>query len=143
LLGSDVVFEEHTCVALKRAVPRLGLLPGALGVVIHVYPDLKAYEVEFLREDGTTLGVETIKTDDLQLSARTPPSVRSTVKDSQDPLGNPAYPLDDGPKSAEYIATLRADAREHMPIGRLIDRKELFESSGDGPGANQPLVDDD
>jgi hypothetical protein len=143
LLGSDVVFEEHTCVALKRAVPRLGLLPGALGVVIHVYPDHKAYEVEFLREDGTTLGVETVEADDLQLAARTPPSVRSTAMDSQDPLGNPAYPLDDGPMSAEYIAALRADVREHMPMGRLIDRKDLFESSGDAPGANQPLVDAD
>jgi hypothetical protein len=59
-----IVFEligEHTQVVLKHSLPSLGLAAGTSGVVVHVYADSKAYEVEFLSPEGNTLGVATVK----------------------------------------------------------------------------------
>lgn len=58
---------EHSCVRLTRAVPEHQLLVGALGTVVHVYPDDDAYEIEFV--DGATertLAVVTLTAEDLR-----------------------------------------------------------------------------
>ena len=52
---------EHTQVVLKHSLPSLGLAAGTFGVVVHVYADSGAYEVEFLSLEGNTLGVATVK----------------------------------------------------------------------------------
>lgn len=62
------MLDDHTQVALTRALPSLGLEPGAVGVVVHAYGNGSAYEVEFLSLDGTTIGVATVAAVDLRLS---------------------------------------------------------------------------
>jgi hypothetical protein len=52
---------EHTQVVLKRSLPSLGLPAATFGVIVHVYDNGAAYEVEFLKPDGSTLGVATVK----------------------------------------------------------------------------------
>lgn len=56
---------EHTQVALKRSLPSMGLESGAVGVVVHTYGNGDACEVEFLSQDGNTIGVFTVKAADL------------------------------------------------------------------------------
>lgn len=46
---------------LKQSLPSIGLAAGTSGVVVHVYADSKAYEVDFLSPEGNTLGVATVK----------------------------------------------------------------------------------
>jgi len=60
------MLKEHAQVTLKRALPSLGLEPGALGIVVHVHTDFDAYEVDFLSWDGQTVGVETVEARDLE-----------------------------------------------------------------------------
>jgi len=60
------MLQEHTQVVLKKPLPGLGLEPGDVGVVVHVYGDGSAYEVEFMTMDGNTIGLETIAAEDLR-----------------------------------------------------------------------------
>src|SRR5450830_820806 len=60
------MFKEHAQVTLKRALPSLGLQPGAVGIVVHVHTDFEGYEVEFLNWAGQTIGVETVEDRDLE-----------------------------------------------------------------------------
>lgn len=54
------MFEEDTRVVLTRTLSSLGLEPGDVGVVVHIYANGAAYEVEFLSSDGSTIGVSTV-----------------------------------------------------------------------------------
>lgn len=60
------MFDENTQVVLKCALPGLGLEPGDVGVVVHIYTNGAAYEVEFLSLDGNTIGVATVVAADLR-----------------------------------------------------------------------------
>lgn len=60
------MFDENAQVVLKRCLPNLGLEPGDVGVVVHIYANGAAYEVEFLSLDGNTIGVATIEAADLR-----------------------------------------------------------------------------
>ena len=60
------MLKEHSQVVLKKSLPSLGLEPGDVGVVINVYEQGSAYEVEFLTMDGHTIGLETIDANDLR-----------------------------------------------------------------------------
>ena len=53
--------KEHERVVLKSPVPGEGLEAGDVGTVVHVYRDGKAYEVEFLTQDGRTAAVVTLQ----------------------------------------------------------------------------------
>ena len=57
---------EHDPVVLTKDLPSSGLVAGDVEVAVHVYPDGAAYEVEFLRYDGTTIGVATLKADSVR-----------------------------------------------------------------------------
>lgn len=59
------LLQEHETVRTCRDIPHLNLPAGASGVVVHRYPKGVAYEVEFIIEDGQTLGVETLRADEL------------------------------------------------------------------------------
>lgn len=65
-------FNEYDVVSLRREVPEHGLKPGARGTVLVVFRDAKppAYEVEFLRADGTTRALVTLSEDLLSLTER-------------------------------------------------------------------------
>ena len=54
------MIREHDFVVLTRAVPEARLEAGDVGVVVHVYRDGAAFEVEFTRIDGDTVAVETL-----------------------------------------------------------------------------------
>jgi hypothetical protein len=50
---------EHDHVALTKSLPDLGLKPGDVGVVVHVNPNGKSCEVEFMTEQGISVSVVT------------------------------------------------------------------------------------
>jgi len=52
---------EHERVVLTGPVPADGLVAGDVGTVVHVYPGAAAFEVEFLRLDGSTAAVATVE----------------------------------------------------------------------------------
>ena len=60
------MLREHSQVVLKKPLPKLGLEPGDVGVVVHIYAQGAAYEVEFLTMDGNTIGLETVDAGDLR-----------------------------------------------------------------------------
>jgi len=60
------MFDENAQVVLERSLPSLGLEPGDVGVVVHIYANGAAYEVEFLSLDGNTIGVATVEAADLR-----------------------------------------------------------------------------
>jgi hypothetical protein len=65
------MFQEYQKVRLKKDMPGENLSAGAKGVVLIVYeaPDLpRAYEVEFLDQDGGTLALLTLTDDDIEIS---------------------------------------------------------------------------
>jgi ATP-dependent exoDNAse (exonuclease V) alpha subunit len=52
---------ELQTVALTRDDPEHGLVAGDIGTVVHVYPNQDAAEVEFVRADGLTVAVLTLR----------------------------------------------------------------------------------
>jgi hypothetical protein len=56
-----MMLSEHDRVILLEALPSEGLEPGDVGVVVHVYADGTAYEVEFRMLDGHTAAVVTLE----------------------------------------------------------------------------------
>jgi hypothetical protein len=61
---------EHERVVLTTAIHGEGLEPGDVGVVLHVYADGLAYEVEFTSLDGHTAAVVTIEADQVRPVSR-------------------------------------------------------------------------
>jgi hypothetical protein len=59
-------FSEHDLVTCMVPIPRLSLAAGATGRIVHVHGQGLAFEVEFLRKDGATLGLETVSATDLK-----------------------------------------------------------------------------
>ena len=53
---------ENERFSLENAVKMYanGVLPGAVGAVVHTYPNNAAYEIEVLRSDGNTVAVNTV-----------------------------------------------------------------------------------
>lgn len=60
------MIKEHDRVVLTTDVPAEGLRAGDVGAVVHVYPDGKAYEVEFVTLGGETLAVVTLEADQVR-----------------------------------------------------------------------------
>ncbi len=57
---------EHSVIVLTRDLPELSLRAGDVGAVVHVYPDEKAYEIEFVTGSGQTVAVETLEPKDIR-----------------------------------------------------------------------------
>ena len=57
---------ELETVALTRDVPEHNLVSGDIGTVVHVYPSGEAVEVEFVRADGITVAVLTLRNSDIR-----------------------------------------------------------------------------
>lgn len=60
------MFQQHARVVLASPLPALGLEPGDVGVVVHIHGQAAAYEVEFMSLDGRTIGVQTLRADQLR-----------------------------------------------------------------------------
>jgi hypothetical protein len=74
------VIREHDTVVLTRDLPSAGLVAGDVGVVVHVYADGGAYEVEFLSFDGDTIAVETLEAGSIRrVGTRDVPHVREVA----------------------------------------------------------------
>lgn len=52
---------EHASVVLPEGIPAAGLEAGDVGVVVHIYCNGEAYEVEFMTLDGGTLSVQALE----------------------------------------------------------------------------------
>ncbi len=52
---------QHASVVLTENIPASGLEAGDVGVVVHVHRDGKAYEVEFMSLNGSTLAIQTLE----------------------------------------------------------------------------------
>ena len=57
---------EHSMVVLNDARTADGLHAGDVGAVVHVYAEGKAYEVEFVDGDGTTVALLTLEAADIR-----------------------------------------------------------------------------
>jgi Domain of unknown function (DUF4926) len=55
------VIAELETVALTKDVPEYRLVTGDVGTVVHVYANGEAVEVEFVRADGVTVAVLTLR----------------------------------------------------------------------------------
>jgi hypothetical protein len=51
---------EHSLVVLNSDMPGAGLYAGDVGAVVHMHGQGKAYEVEFVDGDGTTIALLTL-----------------------------------------------------------------------------------
>ncbi len=51
---------EHSIVVLNSDMPDAGLHAGDVGAIVHVYGQGKAYEVELIDGDGTTIALMTL-----------------------------------------------------------------------------------
>lgn len=58
---------ELDTVVVNKDILEHGIERGDIGVIVHTYEDKAAVEVEFVSGEGTTLGVITLKTDDVRL----------------------------------------------------------------------------
>ena len=54
---------EHSIVVLNSDIPDAGLRAGDVGAIVHVHGQGKAYEVEFVDGDGTTVALMTLDSD--------------------------------------------------------------------------------
>lgn len=74
------MISEHDSVALTRDLPAVGLVAGDVGVVVHIYEDRAAYEVEFVNFDGETIAVESLEAAAVRrVGTRDVPHVREMV----------------------------------------------------------------
>lgn len=75
-----MMIKEHESVVLTVDLPSAGLVAGDVGVVVHIYGNGKAFEVEFIAFDGSTLAVETLDAKKIRpLRPREMPHVRDVV----------------------------------------------------------------
>ncbi len=57
---------EHKQAVLMVDLPDYDLKAGDVGVVVHIYPNATAYEVEFFTLDGHTVDVVTIESNQVR-----------------------------------------------------------------------------
>lgn len=60
------MISELDTVALTRDIPEHNLVAGDIGTVVHGYSSDDALEVEFVRGDGVTLAVLTLRNADVR-----------------------------------------------------------------------------
>lgn len=57
---------EHDQVLIRHDVPAAGLRAGDVGMVVGVYGQGRAFEVEFMTADGDTVAVETLAVEQVE-----------------------------------------------------------------------------
>ncbi len=61
---------EHERIVLTVDLPEYGLRVGDIGVVVHIYREDAAYEIEIVSADGHTLDVVTVGADQVRAVSR-------------------------------------------------------------------------
>ncbi|MDX2076677.1 MAG: DUF4926 domain-containing protein [bacterium] len=56
-----MMIDEHKQAILTVDLPEYDLKAGDIGVIVHIYPDGHAYEIEFFTVDGHTVDVVTVE----------------------------------------------------------------------------------
>lgn len=64
------MFDELDTVVLTRAIKECGLKKDDLGIIVHLYDDKKAMEVEFVAASGKTIAVLTLAPKDIRPMAK-------------------------------------------------------------------------
>lgn len=59
-------FLEHKQIVLTNNLPEHDLKAGDVGVIVHIYPNAVAYEVEFFTLDGHTVDVITVEANQIR-----------------------------------------------------------------------------
>ena len=57
---------EHSTVVLEHDLPEAGLTTGDVGAVVFVHNEGKAYEVEFVDGDGSTIALVTLNAEEVR-----------------------------------------------------------------------------
>ena len=70
------MINELEIVTLTHDVAEYNLKRGDRGTVVHCYGDGKAYEVEFINNDGRTIALLTLADADIQIEILTSSSVK-------------------------------------------------------------------
>ena len=65
-MAEERAIAELDLVALKRDVAEHGLRTGDIGTVVHRYADGRAFAVELMTGDGTTIAVLTLPLTDIR-----------------------------------------------------------------------------
>jgi hypothetical protein len=65
-MSAERTIAELDPVVLSRDVPEHGLRKGDVGMVVHRYAGGRAYEVELMRGDGSTIAVLTLTATDIR-----------------------------------------------------------------------------
>jgi hypothetical protein len=60
------MIKEHDQVVITANLPEHNLEAGDVGVVVHIYNDGEAYELEIFALDGRTLDVVTVEADQVR-----------------------------------------------------------------------------
>jgi hypothetical protein len=60
------MLSEHSIVILNADISDSGLQAGDVGTIVHVHGQGKAYEVEFVDGDGTTIALMTLGSNDIR-----------------------------------------------------------------------------
>ena len=60
------MIEEYKRAVLTQDLPDYGLQAGDVSVVVHIFKDGRAYEMEFFTLDGETLEVVTVDADQVR-----------------------------------------------------------------------------
>ena len=60
------MLREHDRAVLTKDLPDEDLLAGDVGVIVHVYREGGAFEVEFLALDGNSIAVATVEASELR-----------------------------------------------------------------------------
>jgi hypothetical protein len=55
------MIQEHDRVVLTRDIRGEDLVAGDVGTIVHVHTDGKAFEIEFMTDDGQTASVATVE----------------------------------------------------------------------------------
>jgi len=61
-----MMITEHSMVVLNDDRSADGLNAGDVGAVVHIYGEGKAYEVEFIDGDGSTIALLTLEPSDIR-----------------------------------------------------------------------------
>ncbi len=84
------MFEIYSQVVLSEALPLPQLKAGTQGVVVHVHGAGEAYEVEFMTEDGQTIAVATVASNQLRQSPADFHACLDGPEQESRPLSDPA-----------------------------------------------------
>ena len=58
--------KELDTVVITKDIPKLNLVKGDIGTIVHIYGETTGIEVEFVSGEGKTVGIETLKKSDVR-----------------------------------------------------------------------------